>query len=62
MQADLNLRWDHMSEGAFSDVAAQIKIGGSVFFCFFLFFFFLFFFVFFFLFFFLACYNKTFKF
>ena len=25
MQADPNLRWAHVSEGSFSDVAAQIK-------------------------------------
>ena len=52
VQADLNLRCEHMSEGAFSDVAAQSKIGGSVFF--FFFFFCFFFFVFFFLFFFFS--------
>ena len=29
-QADLNLHWAHMSEGAFSDVAAHIPIKETV--------------------------------
>ena len=28
-QVDLNLRWEHMSEGTFSDVAAHIMFGMS---------------------------------